>query len=215
MKTLLTERLNWNQAGITIEESQEIDKSTGKPKDLYMKGIFIEGEVRNHNNRVYPHTEIVSAVNQLKETIQRGETVYGEADHPDGLQINLDRVSHIVEDIYLQGTKGMGKLRIIPTPLGNLIRTIIESGGKLGVSSRGSGDVDPYGKVSNFEIVTIDIVARPSAPNAYPTPIYERMQNYRHSRFLNEMAQNLQRDPTAQKYFKQEVIKFMDELFKR
>ncbi|MCS7316801.1 MAG: hypothetical protein NZZ41_00560 [Candidatus Dojkabacteria bacterium] len=213
-KTFLRENLNWNQANITLEESVERDDS-GKPKNLYMKGIFIEGEIKNHNNRIYPFHEISRAVNQLKECINRGETVYGEADHPEGLTINLDRVSHIVEDISLQGTKGVGKLRIIPTPLGTLVRTIIESGGKLGVSSRGSGNVDDYGKVSDFEIVTIDIVARPSAPNAYPTPIYERLMNFRNNKHIIEMAHVLKEDKIAQKHFKSEIIKFMDDLFKK
>lgn len=212
-KTLLQENLNWNQASITLEESVEKD-ANGKAKNLYMKGIFIEGEIKNHNNRIYPLSEISKAVNQLKDCINRGETIYGEADHPEGLTINLDRVSHIVEDISLVGTKGIGKLRIIPTPLGTLVRTIIESGGKLGVSSRGSGNVDDYGKVSDFEIITVDIVARPSAPNAYPTPIYERLMNHRNP-YLLEMASVLKNDKSAQKYFKSQVIKFMDDLFKK
>jgi hypothetical protein len=212
-KALLTERLTWDQANVMLEESVDKD-GNGKAKNLFMRGIFIEGDVRNHNNRVYPQMEISKAVGQIRESMERGETIYGEADHPEELNINLDRVSHIVEEISLQGSKGIGKLRIVPTPMGQLVRTLIESGGKLGVSSRGSGNVDDGGRVSDFEIVTVDIVARPSAPNAYPTPIYERLMNYRRGTGIYALAESIKHDPAAQKHFRKEVLSFMDELFK-
>jgi len=212
-KALLTERLTWDQANVTLEESADKD-GNGKSKNLFMRGIFIEGDVRNHNNRIYPQVEISKAVNQIRESMARGETIYGEADHPEELNINLDRVSHIVEEISLNGSKGIGKLRIVPTPMGQLVRTLIESGGKLGVSSRGSGNVDDNGRVSDFEIVTVDIVARPSAPNAYPTPIYERLMNYRRGTGIYALAESIKHDPMAQKHFRKEVLRFMDELFK-
>lgn len=212
-KALLTERLTWDQAHVTLEESVDKD-SNGKAKNLFMRGIFIEGDVRNHNNRIYPQMEISKAVSQIRESMERGETIYGEADHPEELNINLDRVSHIVEEISLQGSKGIGKLRIVPTPMGQLVRTLIESGGKLGVSSRGSGNVDDTGRVSDFEIVTVDIVARPSAPNAYPTPIYERLMNFRKGNRVYALAESIKHDPAAQKHLRKEVLRFMDELFK-
>ena len=172
MKKALTEVLNFNQANAEIITEDSVN-SSGQ-KNLYLKGIFLEGDVRNHNQRVYPLTEIRSAVEALNENIKGGESVLGEADHPEELNINLDRVSHMVTEMWMDGNKGMGKLKILPTPMGNIVRTMLENGVKLGVSSRGSGNVDNNGRVSEFEIVTVDIVAKPSAPNAYPAAIYER-----------------------------------------
>lgn len=172
MKKLITEVLNFNQAKAEVITEDAVN-SSGQ-KNLYLKGIFLEGDVRNHNQRVYPMTEIRSAVETLNEQIRGGESILGEADHPEELNINLDRVSHMVTEMWMDGHKGMGKLKILPTPMGNIVRTMLENGVKLGVSSRGSGNVDNNGRVSDFEIVTVDIVAKPSAPNAYPAAIYER-----------------------------------------
>ena len=169
MQTLI-EKMSPSQAALVAERDDE-------GKDLYMKGIFIQGEKQNHNGRVYPLNEINKAVKTLQEKIEGGFSVLGEADHPDDLNINLDRVSHVIENIQMNGSDGIGKLKLLPTPMGNICTTLIESGVKLGVSSRGSGNVTESGHVSDFEIVTVDIVANPSAPEAYPDPIYEQLMN--------------------------------------
>jgi hypothetical protein len=210
---LLTERLTWDQARVTVLESPERD-ADGKAKNLYMSGIFIEGDVRNHNNRVYPANEIARAVQQINEAMGRGETIWGEADHPEELTINLDRVSHMITEMRMDGSQGMGKLKIIPTPMGNIVRTLVECGGKLGVSSRGSGNVNERGIVSEFEMVTADIVARPSAPNAFPAPIYERLMNYRKGMQTYALSEAVRHDPKAQKYLREGVLMFLDELLK-
>ncbi|MFN9982308.1 MAG: hypothetical protein ACK53Y_20440, partial [bacterium] len=125
------------------------------------------------NERIYPRHEIIKAVETINEQIRNGNSVLGEVDHPDDLKINLDRVCANIKRMWMDGPNGFGKLQILPTQMGNLVRAMLESGVKLGVSSRGQGNVDRNGKVSDFEIVTVDIVAQPSAPNAYPTPVYE------------------------------------------
>src|SRR6056300_67529 len=159
---LLQENLSFDQAKMVVESANE-------GKDLFMKGICIQGGVRNANQRVYPVNEISRAVTTLNEQIQGGYSVLGEVDHPEGLNINLDRVCHMVESMWMDGPNGYGKLKILPTPMGQLVKTMLQSGVRLGVSSRGSGNVDPHnGRVSDFEIVTVDVVAQPSAPNAYP-----------------------------------------------
>lgn len=112
----------------------------------------------------------------------------------------------------MDGPNGFGKLQILPTPMGNLVRAMLESGVKLGVSSRGQGNVDRNGKVSDFEIVTVDIVAQPSAPNAYPTPVYEGVRNMRHGHHLMEMAKEAKSDQKVQKYLEKEVTKLIKEL---
>ena len=171
----LREHLTFDQAQVTLESQGE-----GENKNLYLKGICIQGGVKNANQRVYPVSEIGNAVRTLKDQIDGGYSVLGEVDHPDDLKVNLDRVSHMITDMWMDGPNGFGKMKILPTPMGNLVKTMLESGVKLGVSSRGSGEVnESTGEVNGFEIITVDVVAQPSAPGAYPTPIYEHLMNTR------------------------------------
>ena len=202
----LRENLTYDQAGIVLENANE-------GKDLFMKGICIQGGVRNANQRVYPVNEIGRAVKTLNEQISGGYSVLGEVDHPEGLNINLDRVCHMVTEMWMDGPNGYGKLKILPTPMGNLVRTMLESGVKLGVSSRGSGNVvEGSGEVSDFEIITVDVVAQPSAPGAYPTPIYEHLMNARGGMKAYELAQATKQDDKAQKYLKESLVNIINRL---
>jgi hypothetical protein len=206
----LRENLTFDQAGMVVETKE----STSGGKDLYMKGIFIQGGVRNHNQRVYPVNEIANAVESIRKRLDSGFSVLGEADHPDDLQVNIDRVSHMVTEMWMDGPNGYGKLKLIPTPMGNIIKTLLESGVKLGVSSRGSGNVQESGNVSDFEIVTVDVVAQPSAPEAYPTAIYERVMGSRRRAALMDVAYAVNHDRSAQKHLENEVSKFISSLRK-
>jgi hypothetical protein len=200
----LKEHLSFDQSGIIMES----DDKDGK--NLYLKGIAIQGGIRNANQRVYPVDEIERAVNTLNDQIQSGYSVLGEVDHPDDLKVNLDRVSHMITNMWMEGPNGYGKFKILPTPMGNLIRTMLESGVKLGVSSRGSGNVDDMsGKVSEFEIITVDIVAQPSAPGAYPTPVYEHLMNARGGNRAVKVASEVKEDPQAQKYLKESLLQII------
>lgn len=204
----LKEQLTFGQAGMVLESSGE-----GNAKSLYMKGIFIQGGVKNANERVYPVSEIDSAVETLNKQITEGYSVLGEVDHPDDLKINLDRVSHMITSMWMDGANGFGKLKILPTPMGQLVTTMLESGVKLGVSSRGSGNVnDSDGRVSDFEIVTVDIVAQPSAPNAYPKAIYEGMINMKHGHKLLTIAKDAKGDKKVQRFLKEEVKRLINDL---
>jgi len=206
----LREDLTFNQADIQVFEEQ--DAGSGG-KSLYLKGICIEGDKRNANERIYPLHEIRRAVETINEQIRSGNSVLGEVDHPDDLKINLDRVCHSVDGMWMDGHAGCGKLKILPTPMGELIRTLLTSGVKLGVSSRGSGNVDDRtGHVSDFEIVTIDVVAQPSAPNAYPTAIYEGMINMKHGHRILEMAREAGEDDRVRKYLAREVKRLIQDL---
>ena len=198
MNINLTERLSFDQAKMVIETTEN-DKGG---KDLFLKGICIQGGVRNANQRVYPVTEIGRAVETLNDQISGGYSVLGEVDHPEGLNINLDRVSHMITEMWMDGPNGYGKLKVLPTPMGNLVKTMLESGVKLGVSSRGSGNVteDGSGQVSDYEIITVDVVAQPSAPGAYPTPIYEHLLNARGGYQALRLAREVQGDAKAQNY---------------
>jgi hypothetical protein len=201
--SFLREHLTFDQAEVIVENANE-------GKDLYMKGICIQGGVRNANQRVYPVNEIGRAVRTLSEQIAGGYSVLGEVDHPEGLTVNLDRVSHMLTEIWMDGSNGYGKMKILPTPMGQLVRTMLENGVKLGVSSRGSGNVseDGNGQVSDFEIITIDVVAQPSAPGAYPTPIYEHLMNTKGGYKALKLAE----DKQAQKYLKESLIDIISRL---
>ena len=204
----LTEHLSWKQAKIVTES---VDDGQGG-KSLYMEGIFIQGNKPNQNQRIYPSQEIKKAVDSIQQRIDDGFTVLGEADHPDDLQVNLDRVSHMIERMWMNGDDGIGRLKLLPTPLGNICKTLIECGAKLGVSSRGSGNVNESGKVSGFDIQTVDIVANPSAPDAYPDPLYEQIMNGRRGNVLLDVAEATNHDDAAQKYLQSEVLKFINNL---
>jgi hypothetical protein len=203
----LRENLTFDQAKIVLESSDE-------GKNLFMKGICIQGGVRNANQRVYPVNEIGRAVKTLNDQVSGGYSVLGEVDHPEGLNINLDRVSHIITEMWMDGPNGYGKLKILPTPMGNLVKTMLESGVKLGVSSRGSGNVkeDGSGEVSDFEIITVDVVAQPSAPGAYPTPIYEHIMNTRGGYQAYRLAEATKHDTKAQKYLKESLVNLISKL---
>lgn len=206
----LCENLTFDQANMVLETTENDNGG----KDLYMKGIFIQGGVRNANQRVYPVSEIGRAVKTLNDQISGGYSVLGEVDHPDGLNINLDRVSHMITQMWMDDNNGYGKLKILPTPMGQLVKTMLESGVKLGVSSRGSGTVSEDGnnEVSDFEIITVDVVAQPSAPGAYPTPIYEHLMNTRGGYKTYELAQATKHDEKAQKYLKESLMNIISKL---
>lgn len=200
----LTETLTFDQANMVVETTE--NQKGGK--DLYLKGICIQGGVKNANQRVYPVTEIGRAVKTLNDQIQGGYSVLGEVDHPEGLNINLDRVSHMITEMWMDGPNGYGKLKVLPTPMGQLVQTMLEAGVKLGVSSRGSGNVSENGdgEVSDYEIITVDCVAQPSAPGAYPTPIYEHLLNSRGGYKALEIAREVSGDAKAQKYLKESLV---------
>jgi len=201
----LKENLTYDQAKIITETAQD-------GKSLFMQGIFVQGNTRNQNSRVYPVTEISKAVKAIQEKIETGYSVLGEADHPDDLQVNLDRVSHIIEKMWMDGQDGYGRLKLLPTPMGNICKTLIENGVKLGVSSRGSGNVTESGNVSEFEIQTVDLVANPSAPDAYPDPLYEQIMNGKRGNILLDVASAVKDDTIANQYLQKEVLKFIEKL---
>ena len=206
MALYLRENLTFDAARIVVEGSDE-------GKNLYMKGICIQGGVKNANERVYPVNEIERAVKTLNEQIVSGYSVLGEVDHPDDLKVNLDRVSHMITEMWMDGPNGFGKLKILPTPMGQLVKTMLDAGVRLGVSSRGSGNVDDRtGHVSDFEIVTVDVVAQPSAPNAYPKAIYEGLMNMPYGHRALEIARGAGEDSKVQRYLKQEVTRLIKDL---
>lgn len=207
--SLILEHHTFDDAKIELVE----DTKPNGEKKLCMKGIFLQADVKNHNRRVYPLKEITNAVDTLNQKIKTHGPVVGEAQHPDGLEINIDRISHSISEMWMDGNNGMGKLTLLPTPLGNIIKTLLENNVKLGVSSRGSGDVDDFGNVKDFEIITVDIVSTPSAPEAYPNTIYEKLMYANNQSEICKLAEAVSYDSSAQKYFKKEIISWMNDNF--
>jgi hypothetical protein len=201
----LYEYMSPEASRVQIMESQD-------GKDLFMAGLFIQGDVKNQNGRIYPKSEIEKAVESVKQRLGKGETVMGELDHPEELQINLDRVSHIITEMHCDDANGIGKLKIIDTPMGNIAKALLKAGAKLGVSSRGSGNVNESGRVSDFDIITVDIVAQPSAPDAYPKTIYESLFNMRGGAMIHGIAAAVTHEKSAEKHLMKEIHKFIREL---
>lgn len=179
-----------------------------KTMDSYLSGIFMQADITNGNQRIYPLTEIKLAVESVNKRIKDGLSVYGELNHPENLNIDLNNVSHIITEMGVQGTNAVGKAKILNTPKGQIVKAILEGGGKLGVSSRGSGNV-VEGKVSGFNLVTVDIVAQPSAPDAYPAHVMEALNG---EKKIMTLAEAVVHDPKAQEYFKKELFAMFEAL---
>lgn len=195
---LLIEQLTPIQAGL-----MEMHDSA---KNIYLNGILMQADVRNGNKRVYPLEEISRAVESIQQRITEGHFIMGELNHPDSLSIDLSRVSHAITEIKMDGANAVGKCKILNTPMGNIAKGLLEGGIKLGVSSRGTGNVTNEGFVSDFNFVTVDIVATPSAPNAYPNMIKEAIENQK----IVTLAEALVHDKAAQKHFQKEIFKFIE-----
>lgn len=200
---ILIERLNPVIAALV--ESRDVEKN------LYLSGRLMAAEEKNLNQRIYPHAEINKAVALINEKAKVGEFVAGELNHPDNLSIDLKNVSHIITEAYMDGNAAIGKCKILNTPSGMIVKSLIEGGLKLGVSSRGTGNVTNEGIVEDFSFVTVDIVAQPSGPGCYPDVVREGIESPK----IMTLAEAVLHDPKAQKYFKTEIMKFIESITKK
>ena len=164
---------------LITEHTNEIEYIVeGKGKQQYIKGVFMQSDVKNQNGRIYPFPVLQREVkNYSKKFVQEGRAL-GELGHPMGPTINLDRVSHLITELYEDGKNFVGKAKIMDTPNGKIVKNLLESGVKLGVSSRGLGTVKTNKAGVNevqkdFVLSTVDIVADPSAPAAFVNGIME------------------------------------------
>ena len=162
-----------------IESVEVIVEQRNGQKHLYIEGIFLQGDIKNRNGRMYPCETLAKEVGRYNENfVQKGRAL-GELGHPDGPSINLDRVSHKITSLRQEGTNFIGRAQILSTPMGNIAKSLLDEGVKLGVSSRGMGSLreDRNGiKVvgEDFMLATAaDIVADPSAPDAFVNGIME------------------------------------------
>ena len=159
-----------------VELITERDKS-GK-KSLFIEGVFLQANIKNRNGRIYPIDVMEKEVSRYNEEVVSKNRAFGELGHPSGPTINLDRVSHIITELRKDGNNFIGKARIADTPMGQIARGIMESGGQLGVSSRAMGSLKEQNGImvgqNDLKISTAaDIVADPSAPDAFVNGIME------------------------------------------
>lgn len=205
---LLIETIQPNDGNIITEA---VTGKNGKKK-FFLKGIYMQADIKNRNGRTYPLSEISQAVSNAANTIKIHGGIFGELDHPQTLTINMDRISHVIKELYMDGSNAIGKAEMLDTPMGQIAKTLAESGARYGVSSRGTGDVDEDGNVKLFKFVTCDLVITPSAEGAMPNPIYEALQQEVRGRKIMTLAEAVQHDPKAQEYLKKEVLKFFSNI---
>ena len=165
---------------LITEHTNEIEYLVeGKGKEQYIKGIFMQSDIKNQNGRVYPHAVLKKEVNNFNNKYVKEGRALGELGHPMGPVINLDRVSHVIKELKEDGTNFIGKAKVMDTPNGKIVKNFISEGVKLGVSSRGMGSLKPNKKTGvnevqkDFVLSTVDIVADPSAPDAFVNGIME------------------------------------------
>ena len=150
----------------------------GKGKDMKIKGVFMQAESKNRNGRVYPLDVLQKEVARYNKELVESKRAFGELGHPEGPTVNLDRVSHMIEELVPEGKDIIGKAKILDTPNGKIVKELLNAGAKLGVSSRGMGTLEKRGQTNyvkaDFYLATAgDIVADPSAPKAFVEGIME------------------------------------------
>jgi hypothetical protein len=167
----------------TVEQTKFIvENKLGKGKDYFIEGIFLQSELKNRNGRMYPEGVMDKEVGRYMESLVKQNRAYGELGHPDTPSINLDRVSHLIVDLRKEGTNYIGKAKILETPMGNIARGLLDGGANLGVSSRALGSLQMNKEgiqvvQDDFMLSTAaDIVADPSAPDAFVRGIMESVE---------------------------------------
>lgn len=149
----------------------------GGSKNYFIEGIFMQSEKQNRNGRVYPKKILSAEVDRYNKEFVKSNRAMGELGHPEGPTVNLERVSHIIKELSLEGNDVVGKAKILDTPYGKIVKNLIDEGVKIGVSSRGMGSlksVNGINEVQNdFMLSAVDIVADPSAPNAFVEGVME------------------------------------------
>jgi hypothetical protein len=166
----------FSEAVDEVEYITEVKDNGGK--NYKIKGIFLQADIKNRNGRVYPMEVLEKEVGRYNKKFINEKRAYGELGHPDGPTVNLERVSHMVTELYPDGKNFIGEAKIMETPMGKIVKNIMDEGGKLGVSSRGMGSLDQknganYVRDDFYLATAADIVADPSAPNAFVEGIME------------------------------------------
>ena len=198
-----------------------LTESVGDKKNYFIEGIFMQGNIKNRNGRVYPSDLLEKEMVRYNDSFVSAKRALGELGHPDGPKLNEDRISHLIVEMERNGDDFYGKAKILSTPMGNIVKTFMEEGVKIGVSTRGLGQVQKnYNgimEVKDFHLVTVDIVTDPSGPDCFVNGIMENTQYYYDIASGNWIAQEMientvaelksEYTPTAKKFNEESVIK--------
>lgn len=192
-------------------EASVVTESSSDGKSMWLNGICMQSMIQNRNGRVYPLNEIQNAVTNAQQRIKENNGIFGELDHPQTLTINSDRISHVITEMWMSGNDAYSKAKLLNTPMGNIAQELLRSGVKIGVSSRGAGNVNESGLVEGFQFITYDIVITPSAPSATPGMVYESLEQATNGNKILTLAEQVRHDDAAQKYFKKEIMAWLSE----
>lgn len=190
---------------VVLKESSEDGK-----KGYFIEGIFMQGDIQNRNGRIYPSAILENEMKRYSDQYIKTKRALGELGHPNGPQINGDRVSHLITEMKRDGSNFVGKAKILSTPMGEIVKTFIDEGVKVGVSTRGLGSVKPTKQgimevQDDFHLATVDIVTDPSGPNCFVKGIMENTEyyydiasgNWRVMEQLEETVKELKKEVTA------------------
>ena len=180
---LISEFNDYAVTPVIVEENEKGEK------DYFIEGVFMQSDIKNRNGRIYPEQVMKKEVDRYVKEFVEKDRAFGELGHPDGPTINLDKVSHMITKLEQDGKNFMGRAKVLSTPNGQIVRNLINDGAKLGVSSRGLGSLETRGGAQvvkdDFQLATAaDIVADPSAPEAFVEGIMEGVEWYYDSGIL-------------------------------
>jgi hypothetical protein len=203
---LITEVYN-DDCEVLTEASED-----GK-KHYFIEGIFMQGDIQNRNGRIYPSTVLEKEMKRYDEGFIKTKRALGELGHPNGPQINGDRVSHLIVEMKKDGSNFVGKAKILGTPMGEIVKTFMDEGVKIGVSTRGLGSVKPTKNgimevQDDFHLATVDIVTDPSGPNCFVNGIMENTE------YFYDIASNTWRPQQAQEMV-EEAVKEVKKHYKK
>jgi hypothetical protein len=207
----------------TVEDTETIVESNeAGGKNYFIKGIMMEANAVNRNGRLYESKILMAETRRYTTEYVDKKRALGELNHPSGPTVNLDRVSHIITNLTESGTQVTGKAKILDTPMGRIVKNLIDEGAKLGVSSRGMGSLEKRNGVNyvkeDFTLAAIDIVADPSAPNAFVNGILEGREWVWNNGFLEERkiaAYEKELKKTSPRKLEENAIKLFSDFLRR
>jgi len=189
-------------------------EETDNGKKYKINGIFMQSEVENQNGRIYKRPLIEREVDRYKREKILTNSAVGELDHPKGPHINVERISHIVEDMYMDGDNAVGKARILDTTMGRIVKTLLSENIRVGVSSRGVGNVAGKYVKDDFKLLAIDVVNDPSAPDAFVEGILENKEYIIKDNRIVEIGFDNFKKSLDKKYSKEDLMENLNKFFK-
>lgn len=204
------------------EEVEYIVESSEGKKNYFISGIFMQAEQKNRNGRIYPMDVLSPKVDSYVSDFVDKNRAFGELNHPQGPTVNLDRVSHLVKDLQCEGTNFNGKAKIMDTPMGKIVQNLMDEGAKLGVSTRGMGSLKSQNGINmvqpDFMLAAVDIVADPSAPDAFVDGIMEGKEWIWENGLLKEREISLYQEQiqkTSSRNMKKEFSRLFEDFLRR